>query len=170
MGAFRYVSDHLRSNAFCVIVLVLLLLHVYNTNISTFFRPPYCAGADELAHSRSSAYRTRCHGPVRNSFDTVLIPTQLVVDTCYATFVKLEGDKLGEAETKATWERRLAMVASNRNADEGEQEAFVVSKYDLLPESLADMVQVSLSPRGSFDTQQHTPICTGFKILLLWCF
>lgn len=78
----------------------------------------------------------------RNSFDTVLIPTKLVVDTCYATFVKLEGDKLGEAETKTTWEQRLAMVASNQDADEGEQEAFVVSKYDLVPESLADMVQV----------------------------
>ena len=75
----------------------------------------------------------------------MLIPTQLVIDTCYATFVKLEGDKLGEAETKTTWEGRLAMVASNRSADEGEQEAFVVSKYDLLPESLADMVQVSCS-------------------------
>lgn len=75
----------------------------------------------------------------------MLIPTQLVVDTCYATFVKLEADKLGEAETKKTWEQRLAMIASNRDADEGEQEAFVVSKYDLLPESLADMVQVSLS-------------------------
>lgn len=74
----------------------------------------------------------------------MLIPTQLVVDTCYATFVKLEADKHGEAETKKTWEQRLAMVASNRDADEGEQEAFVVSKYDLLPESLADMVQVSL--------------------------
>ncbi len=73
----------------------------------------------------------------------MLIPTQLVIDTCYATFVKLEGDKLGEEETKATWEGRLAMVASNRNADEGEQEAFVVSKYDLLPENLADIVQVS---------------------------
>ncbi|CAM9170747.1 unnamed protein product, partial [Ectocarpus fasciculatus] len=77
-----------------------------------------------------------------NSFDTVLIPTQLVVDTCYATFAKLEADKLGEAGTKNTWEQRLAMVASNRDADEGEQEAFVVSKYDLLPESLADMVQI----------------------------
>lgn len=79
----------------------------------------------------------------RNSFDTVLIPTQLVLDTCYATFVKLEGDKLGEEKTKTTWEGRLAMVASNRDADEGEQEAFVVSKYDLVPESLVDMVQVS---------------------------
>ncbi|CAM9408993.1 unnamed protein product [Scytosiphon promiscuus] len=77
-----------------------------------------------------------------NPFDTVLIPSQLVVDTCYATFVKLEGDKLGEEQTKATWERRLAMVASNRDSDGGEQEAFVVSKYDLLPESLADMVQI----------------------------
>lgn len=85
-----------------------------------------------------------CRYPGRNSFDTVLIPTQLVVDTCYATFAKLEADKLGEAETKNTWEQRLAMVASNRDADEEEQEAFVVSKYDLLPESLADMVQVSL--------------------------
>eukprot|EP00903_Cladosiphon_okamuranus_P013171 g12284.t1 len=77
-----------------------------------------------------------------NSFDTVLIPTQLVVDTCYATFVKLEGDKLGEADTKTTWEERLVMVASNRDGDEGEQEAFVVSKYDLVPESLVDMVQI----------------------------
>eukprot|EP00752_Nemacystus_decipiens_P007083 g6345.t2 len=76
-----------------------------------------------------------------NSFDTVLIPTQLVADTCYASFVKLEGDKLGE-KTKTTWEGRLAMVASNRDADEGEQEAFVVSKYDLVPESLVDMVQI----------------------------
>lgn len=58
-------------------------------------------------------------------------------------FVKLEGDKLGESDTKTTWEGRLAMVASNRDADEGEQEAFVVSKYDLVPESLVDMVQVS---------------------------
>lgn len=73
----------------------------------------------------------------------MLIPTQLVVDTCYATFVKLEGDKLGEADTKTTWEGRLAMVVSNRDGDEGEQEAFVVSKYDLVPESLVDMVQVS---------------------------
>lgn len=76
----------------------------------------------------------------------MLIPTQLVIDTCYATFMKLEGHKLGEAKAQETWKRRLAMVASNRNADEGEQEAFVVSKYDLLPESLADMVQVSLVP------------------------
>lgn len=76
----------------------------------------------------------------------MLIPTQLVIDTCYATFVKLEGDKLGGAETKATWEGRVAMVASNRKADEGEQEPFVVSKYDLLPENLADMVQVSCMP------------------------
>lgn len=73
----------------------------------------------------------------------MLIPTQLVVDTCYATFAKLEGDKLGKEKTKTTWEGRLAMVASNRDADEGEQEAFVVSKYDLVPESLVEMVQVS---------------------------
>lgn len=72
----------------------------------------------------------------------MLIPTKLVVDTCYSTFVKLEGDKLGEAEAKSTWERRLAMAASN-SIDEGGQEAFVISKYDLLPENLADMVQVS---------------------------
>lgn len=65
-----------------------------------------------------------------------------MVDTCHATFVKLE-DELSEAETEATWEGRLAMVASN--ASEGEQEAFVISKYDLLPESLADIVQVSLA-------------------------
>ncbi|CAM9607060.1 unnamed protein product, partial [Hapterophycus canaliculatus] len=77
-----------------------------------------------------------------NPFDTVLISSQLVVDTCYATFVKLEGDKLGEEEMKAAWDGRLSMVASNRDSDEGEQEAFVVSKYDLLPESLADMVQI----------------------------
>lgn len=72
--------------------------------------------------------------------------------------MKLEGDELGEAKTQETWQRRLAMVASNRNADEGEQEAFVVSKYDLLPESLADMVQVSLVPRVLFTTAAH--ICT----------
>lgn len=94
---------------------------------------------------RKVGNRRCCRSVPRNPFDTVLIPSQLVVDTCYATFVKLEGDKLGEEEAKATWERRLAMVASNRDSDGGEQEAFVVSKYDLLPESLADMVQVGLT-------------------------
>ncbi|CAM9376387.1 unnamed protein product, partial [Laminaria digitata] len=76
-----------------------------------------------------------------NSFDTVLIPTQLVVDTCYATFKNLEGKKLGEDEVKATWERRLAMLASNLGEEE-QEEAFIVSKYDLVPETLADMVQI----------------------------
>lgn len=83
--------------------------------------------------------------PRRNSFDTVLIPTQLVVDTCYATFKNLEGKKLGEDEVKATWERRLAMLASNLGEEE-QEEAFIVSKYDLVPETLADMVQVSFQP------------------------
>ena len=82
--------------------------------------------------------------PRRNSFDTVLIPTQLVVDTCYATFVNLEGKTLGEEEIKAAWERRLAMLASNAGEEE-QEEVFIVSKYDLVPESLADMVQVSLT-------------------------
>lgn len=79
----------------------------------------------------------------RNSFDTVLIPTQLVVDTCYATFVNLEGKKLDEEGVKAAWGRRLAMLASNAGEEGQEEEAFLVSKYDLVPESLADMVQVS---------------------------
>lgn len=57
--------------------------------------------------------------------------------------MKLEGNKLPKVKAKATWERRLAMVSSN-NAEE-EQEAFVISKYDLLPESLTDRVQVSRS-------------------------
>lgn len=91
------------------------------------------------------------HVPGSNSFDTVLIPTELVVDTCYTSFLKLEGDKLGEAESKVAWDRRLAMVASN--SSEGEQEAFVISKYDLLPENLADMVQVTVDViRGTFDS------------------
>lgn len=46
-----------------------------------------------------------------------------------------------KAEAKATWERRLAMVDSNDDVEET-QEAFVISKYDLLPESLIDRVQV----------------------------
>ena len=65
-----------------------------------------------------------------------------MVDTCYKTFVNLEGKKLGEDEKKAAWERRLAMLASNA-AGEEKQEAFIVSKYDLVPESLADIVQVT---------------------------
>lgn len=75
-----------------------------------------------------------------NPFDNVVIPTKLVVDVCHETFMKLEGNKLPKVKAKATWERRLAMVSSN-NAEE-EQEAFVISKYDLLPESLTDRVQI----------------------------
>lgn len=58
--------------------------------------------------------------------------------------MKLEGNKLPKAKAEATWEQRLAMVSSNDS--EEEQEAFVISKYDLLPESLTDRVQVSQPP------------------------
>lgn len=71
----------------------------------------------------------------------MVIPTKLVVDTCHATFLELEEKALGEAEAEATWKQRLAMVDSN--SEEETTEMFVISKYDLLPESLADMVQVS---------------------------
>lgn len=113
-------------------------------------------------HVRSCPYSTVCplffcHLLGSNSFDTVLIPTELVVDTCYASFLKLEGNKLGEAESKAAWDRRLAMVTSN--SSEGQQEAFVISKYDLLPENLADMVQVTVAMiRGTFDSLFIHPI------------
>ncbi|CAM9139676.1 unnamed protein product, partial [Sphacelaria rigidula] len=76
-----------------------------------------------------------------NPFDNVVIPTKLVVSVCHNTFVKLEGSKMKKAEAKATWERRLAMVDSNDDVEET-QEAFVISKYDLLPESLIDRVQI----------------------------
>lgn len=71
-----------------------------------------------------------------------------MVDTCRATFVKLEGDKRDEAELSATWDGRLAMVASN-GGDEGQQEAYIISKYDLIPENLAGTVQVTVTHAAS---------------------
>lgn len=79
-------------------------------------------------------------GQYRNPFDSVLIPTKLVIDTCHATFLELEGEKLGKDARKAAWERRVLMLASN--AGEGQPEAFVIAKYDLVPENLVDTVQV----------------------------
>ncbi|CAM9182197.1 unnamed protein product [Ascophyllum nodosum] len=75
-----------------------------------------------------------------NPFDSVLIPTELVVNTCHATFLEIEGDKLGEEGVKVTWERRLAMVAKGEG--EGGDEAFVIAKYNLVPENLLDTVQL----------------------------
>lgn len=78
----------------------------------------------------------------RNPFDAVVIPRELIVQTCHDMFL-LGGEQLEEAESKAIWERRLAIMT----ADEADEmhEAVVISKYDLLPESLADLVQVKYS-------------------------
>ena len=62
------------------------------------------------------------------------------MNTCHATFLEIEGDKLGEEGVKVTWERRLAMVAKGEG--EGGDEAFVIAKYNLVPENLLDTVQV----------------------------
>ena len=63
-----------------------------------------------------------------------------MLDTCHATFLELEGDKLGEDERKAAWERRVMMLVSGLG--EGQPEAFIIAKYDLVPENLVDTVQV----------------------------
>lgn len=79
----------------------------------------------------------------RNPFDTVMIPRQLVVDTCRATFMKFKGDQLGNGNGEAAWENQLGGA---KVCDESSEvtNIFVISKYDLLPEDLADFVQVSV--------------------------
>lgn len=79
-------------------------------------------------------------GQYRNPFDSVLISTKLMIDTCHDTFLELEGEKLGEDERKAAWERRILMLTNNFG--EGQSEAFIIAKYDLVPENLVDTVQV----------------------------
>lgn len=59
--------------------------------------------------------------------------------------MKLERDRLGKDNARGTWEKRVAEALADQNS-EGAAEAFLLSKYDLVPENLANMIQVRAFP------------------------
>ncbi|CAM9142895.1 unnamed protein product [Choristocarpus tenellus] len=76
-----------------------------------------------------------------NPFDTVLIPRELVIECCHKIFISTEGGSSMEDEADTVWQQRLSMV-DNLSEFAQAGSAFLISKYDLLPEDLAEMVQI----------------------------